>query len=130
MALHNVVLSTTSMHIAIIAVQKSDLLLASSLEVFALLEKHGEADNGAINKQSSNDTHDGSLLVDQCAMREEDRESCLWQSDLIRMEMAGQRMSKLFTPCEDVPMPMTTRNPVRNLPKSTSPLPPDSMKSS
>jgi len=103
----------------------------ASLEVFALLEEHGETDDCAIDKQSPNDTHGSRFLIDQRAMGKQDRKCCSKSAHVprFRFSISRTKEGESAWTC-NVPIPMTTRNPVRNLPKSTTPLPPDSIKSS
>jgi hypothetical protein len=45
------------------------------LEVFGLLEEHGEGDDGAVNEQAADDGHYHSWHLDDAAMGQHGRES-------------------------------------------------------
>lgn len=99
--------------------------LRCRLEFRLLLEEHAERDDCAVDEQTTSNGHDHSTNRNQIRVCEDDGECC---------HTAGQRWPDLILfptgPRGGLPIPMTTKNPVQKRPRSITPAPELSTKSS
>ena len=97
------------------------------LEFLLLSEEHSEADDGAVNEQTADDAHDHCLNADLLSVCQDYGKSC---KPRVSTRCPRFSCASRDGDIQNVPIPMTTKNPVKNLPNSTMLLLPESMKSS
>lgn len=99
--------------------------LRCRLEFRLLLEEHAKRDDCSVNEKTTRNRHDHSAGGNQVRVCEDDGECC---------HTEGQREPSLILlpirPRRGLPIPMTTRNPVQKRPRSITPAPELSTKSS
>lgn len=100
------------------------------LKVLLFLEKQAKANNRSVDEQAARDGHDHGLDTNEARVREDDGKGCgnnvskRFISHLIKQGRGRGREG------ENVPMPIMTKNPVKNRPTSTMAAPALSTKSS
>lgn len=112
---------------------------AGCSELLLFLEEQREADNRSIYQQSTNNRHDSGASGNFCRMPQKCWKSCPLVSKQSYTATPFYSVSFSFPrisfglpepPRYYLPIPMTTKKPVKNLPKSMTPDPELSIKSS
>jgi len=98
------------------------------LEFLLLVEEHAEADNGSVNQKTANYGHSHGLNCDEAGVREDNGKSCTRISHVNGIAPCAKPLLDLEQ--RDLPIPITTKNPVKKRPRSRTAAPELSTKSS